>query len=445
MSDPVELAGVIGTWVAVFIALVALLGLLPAYFLYKRSRSANAAAIAAIDDPRHNFVSGIRIFGVVLAQKFKIPDLRTPPKLAALENATLDRMPGERLLGSTKSSTAWVEFAQLIAAVFPGFDVGGQSLLSFKHGEARLPVHKTWLLALGILHRYSARLDHDLPLGIAVDAAAEGGLVQDARFSGLSGYLDYRGIGSRLYPFEDDYAISFEMHHLPTIRESLTGDHLSFLSLALLFRGYVIRDYGILLKGRIASWESRYIIGKVQQVIAMVKSQEIRENFLRVLPGINAKAKRELSLKMTPVPKEIRKDCKPGEVPMSAFLLHGYYRLGYWRSQDENLEIWIMRKDAYFFVLGYLELAPSPYAFLFDVQQDLVVRRILKTNTVGTLLDMATLWWPRLTKEVLTDGVKIKFQKGLEQVSHTDLIEIQWSRRVMQAIVLLDEALSAVF
>lgn len=174
MSDPVELAGVIGTWVAVFLALVALLGLLPAYLLYRRSRSESAAAIAAIDDPRQTFVSGIRIFGVLLAQKFKIPDLRTPPKLASLENATLDKMPSERLLGSTKSGTAWVEFAQIVSAVFPGFELGGKSLLSFEHGEARLPVHKTWLIALDILHRYSARLDHGLPLGAAVDAAADG-------------------------------------------------------------------------------------------------------------------------------------------------------------------------------------------------------------------------------------------------------------------------------
>lgn len=444
MSNPVELAGVIGTWVAVFLALVALLGLLPAYFLYKRSRSVNAAAIAAIDDPRHTFVSGVRIFGVLLAQKFKIPDLRTPPKMAALENATLDKMPSERLLGPTKSGTAWVEFAQIVTAMFPGFELGGKSLLSFEHGEARLPVHKTWLIALGILHRYSARLDHGLPLGAAVDAAGDGGLVQEVRLSGLSGYLDYRDVRSSLSLFEHNYVISFEMHHLPAIRQSLRRDNLSFLSLALLFRGYVIRDRGILLKGRIASWESRSTREDVQQVIARIKSKEIRENFLRVLPGINAKVQREISLEIARVPKEIKKDCQPGEFPMSALLRNGYYRLGYWEKQREDFEIWILKKDAYYFVLGYLEQAPSPYGFLFDIQQDLVVRRMLKTNTVGMLLDMATLWWPRLSKEALTDGVRTKFQKGLEQVSHNDLLAVQWSRRVMQAIVSLDKALSVI-
>ncbi|KAG6365464.1 hypothetical protein INS49_007075 [Diaporthe citri] len=444
MSDPVNLAGVIGTWVAVFLALVALLGLLPAYLLYKRSRSENAAAIAAIDDPRRTFVSGIHVFGVVLAQKFKIPDLRRAPPLSALETATLDNIPSERLLGPTKSGTAWIEFAQLITTVFPGFELGGKSLLSFEHGEARLPVHKTWLIALGILHRYSLRLDHGLPLGATVDAAADGGLVQGARLSGLSGYLDYREVPSSVYRFEGNYEISFEMHRLPTLRDALMRDRLSFLSLALLFRGYVIRDQGVLLKGRIASWVSRSRSGQVQQVIVRVKQKELHENFLRVLPGINAQAQREFNLEIGPVPKHIRKDAQPGELTASVWRRHGYCRLGYWQKQREDFEIWILKKDAYYFVLGYLEQELSPYGFLFDTQQDLVVRRMMKTNTVATLLDLATRWWQKLPEEVLTDALRTKIQTGLEELSHDDLLAVQWSRRVMQAIVSLDDAFSAI-
>lgn len=446
MSNPVELAGVIGTWMAVFLALVALVGLLPAYLLYKRSRSENAVAIAAIDDPRHTFVSGIRIFGVVLAQKFRIPDLREPPQLAALENATLDKIPSEGLLGPVKSGTAWVEFAQLITAVFPGFELGGRSLLSFEHGEAYLPVHKTWLIALGILHRYSLRLDHGLPLGAAVEAAADGGMVQEVRLSGLSGYLDYREVGSSLYRFEENHVISFEMHHLSTVRNALARDRLTFLSLALLFRGYVIRDEGILLKGRIASWRSRSRepTGEAEQVIARVKPNELSENFLRVLPGINAKAKRELSLEIGHIPEGVNKDSQPGEATVSTLLRHGYYRLGYWQKRRENFEVWILKKDAYSFVLGYLEQEPSPYGFLFDVQQDIVVRRMLKTNTIGMLLDLATFWSLGLPEEISTDELRTKILKGLAELSQSDFFAVQWSRRVMQTIFSVDEALSAI-
>lgn len=364
MSDPVDLAGAIGTWVAVFLALVALLGLLPAYLLHKRSRSENAAAIAAIDDPRHIFVSRIRVFGVILAQRVNVPDLRTSPPLSALENATIDKIPEERLTGSTKSATAWIEFAQLITSLFPGCDFGGRSLLSFEHGEARLPVHKTWLLALGILHRYSLRLDRGLPLGAVVD----GGLVWEARLSGLSGYLDYR----KVRPGGDaqvKHVISFEMHHLPTIRNSLMPDNLSFLSLALLFRGYVLGDQGVLLLGRIASGESisRRRRKEVELVTARVSLRKLPRNLLRVLPGIQLQAERELSLEIGPVPKEVEEDCQPGETTVSALRRNGYYRLGYRQKRDIDFEIWILKEDAYYFVIGYLEQKPSPYGFLFDL------------------------------------------------------------------------------
>ncbi|KAK7697564.1 hypothetical protein SLS64_013383 [Diaporthe eres] len=206
------------------------------------------------------------------------------------------------------------------------------------------------------------------------------------------------------------------------------------------FRVYL----GILITERIASWESRSTRGEVDQVIARVKLKELRENFLRVLPGINAHSKREFSLEIGRVPKEIKNDAKPGELTVSVWRRHGYCRLGYWQKQRENFEIWILKKDAYYFVLGYLEQKPSPYGFIFDVQQDLVVRRMLKKNTVETLLDLATLWWLRLPEEVLTDAMRTKIRTGLEEMSHSDLLAVQWSRRVMQAIFSLDEAISAI-
>lgn len=118
--------------------------------------------------------------------------------------------------------------------------------------------------------------------------------------------------------------------------------------------------------------------------------------------------------------------------------------LDIWQKLRENFEIWTLKKDAYCFDLEYLEQEPSPYGFIFNVQQDLVVRRMLKTNTVGTQLDAATLWWLRLLEEVLTYALRTKIRTGLEEMSHSDLLAVQWSRRVMQAIVSLDEALSAI-
>lgn len=441
MSNPFDLAGVIGTWVAVFLALVALLGLLPAYLLYKRSRSENAAAIAAINDPHHTFVSGIRVFGVLLAHKLEIPDLRTPPPLFALECATLDKISNAYQLGHTKSKTAWIEFAQLMTAVFPDLELGGKDLLSIKNGETRLPVHKTWLLALGILHRYSLRLDHGLPLQAAEEADPNGALIPEARLSGLSGYLDYQKQDIRFIEdrYEGGSVVSFRMHDLSTIQDSLVPDHLSFLSLALLFGGRVMRGQGTLLRGRIASQEaqSNFPSRPVQHVIASVKEKVLHEGYLQVLPGINVQAKRELSIEIGSVPVEIEKDRRPEEAIESVWHRNGFRRLG----KRSHLEIWILKKDVLDFSLGYLEQKPSRYGFLFDANLDLVVSEMMRTNAVETILHLASTWCEKVPGEILAGELRSKIQRGLQGLSHNDLVANRWSRRVMQAIVSLDEAL----
>lgn len=67
---------------------------------------------------------------------------------------------------------------------------------------------------------------------------------------------------------------------------------------------------------------------------------------------------------------------------------------------------------------------------------------MLKMNAAGTILKLAEKWWPTLPKEVLTGELRTKIQKGLEQVSDNNLLAMQWSRRIMQSIVSLDEAFS---
>lgn len=57
MSDRLNLASTIGTWVAAFIAIIALVGILPVYLLYHTSRQQKVQALAAIDNPTARFVS----------------------------------------------------------------------------------------------------------------------------------------------------------------------------------------------------------------------------------------------------------------------------------------------------------------------------------------------------------------------------------------------------
>lgn len=189
MSNALDLAGVIGTWVAVSLALVALLTLVPAYVLYKRSRTQVAKALSKVDDPSQRFVSSVFLFGFLLRQTVRVPDLRDPPDLSIFENAKLENRPTADSLGPRKSTTGWVEFAQIITAVFPGIRYGGSDLLDFADERTSLPVHNNWLLALGLLHRYSMRKDYGLPIGTAIEPF-QNSPRDDGLFSGLSGYLN---------------------------------------------------------------------------------------------------------------------------------------------------------------------------------------------------------------------------------------------------------------
>jgi hypothetical protein len=99
MSDPVGLAGTIGTWVAVFIAVVALAGILPAYLLYKKSRTEIVQALALVDDPTHSFISGgIRLQASDSTRKSKCPTslTRRGCKASSLSQTQVDSGPADR-------------------------------------------------------------------------------------------------------------------------------------------------------------------------------------------------------------------------------------------------------------------------------------------------------------------------------------------------------------
>jgi hypothetical protein len=101
MSDPVGLAGTIGTWVAVFLVIVALAGILPAYLLYQKSKTERAQALALVDHPSHTFVTGsVRLPGIRLNQEIKVPDFVNPPRVQSLVS-----QPDPGKLGPRRSTT----------------------------------------------------------------------------------------------------------------------------------------------------------------------------------------------------------------------------------------------------------------------------------------------------------------------------------------------------
>ena len=84
MADGTNLAGVIGTWVAVSLALIALFGVVTPILLIRRARSERHIALSSIDDKSKEYVHpGMKIpFLPAIARTIHVPNLQAPPKLA---------------------------------------------------------------------------------------------------------------------------------------------------------------------------------------------------------------------------------------------------------------------------------------------------------------------------------------------------------------------------
>jgi hypothetical protein len=254
MSDPIGLAGTIGTWVAVFLVLAALAGILPAYLLYKKSRTQRVQALTLVDDPGHTFVSGgVRLPGIRLNQKIKVPDLSSPPRLQSLVS-----LPNPGRLGQRRSTTNCVNFAHVMMATFPSIKIipGKKgSDLAFAGDQSYLRVHRSWILLLGVLHRYAFRPDYGIPLGAATDADMEARGFKSC-LSGLSGML-FRG-GEDYY---EDSPVFFEMHTIPQLQQCLHRETVNIRTLILLFLGYIQMPNGEYLSASIPVQSHSHIAG----------------------------------------------------------------------------------------------------------------------------------------------------------------------------------------
>lgn len=500
MSDTLDLAGVIGTWVAVFLALVALLALLPIYILYKRSRSQVAKALFKVDDPSHRFVSNVFLFGFLLRQTVRVPDLRRPPESSILENKGLENKPTADALGPKKSTTGWVEFAQVITAIFPGVKYGDSSLLDFADERASLPVHNTWLLALGILHRYSMREDYGLPIGAALQAEQDG--ARDVPlFSGLSGYLSILGPSHRRNGRSQAFVaessevwnsvrINFKMHSLASLQKSLRQDSLSFHTLAMLFASLIDGGNDQLFTGIVYSeYQSRdpRFPRVVYLKIMKVTETKFAPGTLTLLPGIVSQATKKFSLVLTDTVVQVSgsshshsgndteledtetndndpNDSDPNKNGPETFEAKDTEQNG--TQQDEIMpndglretieklfrplglykvgpwygaEVWMQSKDAYRFACAYLKQKSSVHGFLYDCRSDFVVWNILSPEDFTSILAMAKTW---LAKMDLATEMHKSIDEAIRNVSEAVITwEDSWSRHAMQAISSLDYAI----
>ncbi|OQV00008.1 hypothetical protein CLAIMM_05567 [Cladophialophora immunda] len=151
MLDKSSLAATIGTWVAVGLALIALIGVVGPYLIIKATRTERHIALEAVHDSGGFISRGTRVSRhTTLFRTVEAPILDSKPKFGPnslhLNTSSLN----------SKSPTSWVRFGLLIRAYGVKYTCGDS--LRIRDETTFLPVHRLWFLVIGLLGRYSCRI-----------------------------------------------------------------------------------------------------------------------------------------------------------------------------------------------------------------------------------------------------------------------------------------------
>ena len=168
MADVLGLTSDIGTWLAILLALIALVGIVGPILVLRRSRSERNQALKAIYNQKTGYVTRSFLFGL---HGINVPYLEEPPTFHTLSRpsrnvATLD----------VSSSSGWINLAALIEFYTPGLTRSNKIHIYGKC--AWLPCHRFWIFAIGLRGRYDDRLDQGrsvgLPSSLRLKIQAEG-------------------------------------------------------------------------------------------------------------------------------------------------------------------------------------------------------------------------------------------------------------------------------
>lgn len=157
MAEPIDIASAIGTWVAVGLAVLALVAIVVPLLVWRASKSARSRAINALDEglaESFGFVDrglwagkNSKIF-----RRVRAPILVGEPRLPVQNPSTKVLVLDRQMRQPSEQSAAWVQFASLLQGYHLSFRAGDN--LDVKSGRAWLPVKKTWILVVGLLGRY---------------------------------------------------------------------------------------------------------------------------------------------------------------------------------------------------------------------------------------------------------------------------------------------------
>ena len=149
-----DLAGVIGTWIGAGVGLIALIGIVGPLLIWRATRTEHFKAVTAVGPDASGFITrGIKLWpNGRLFRRVRAPMIQQRPNFASYNLAwDLSRIP-DRV-----SDAGWIQFGTLLKAYHITFSTG--SRIELQRGKFYLPVHRVWILSIGLLGRYAERED----------------------------------------------------------------------------------------------------------------------------------------------------------------------------------------------------------------------------------------------------------------------------------------------
>ncbi|KPI37738.1 uncharacterized protein AB675_210 [Cyphellophora attinorum] len=148
-----DLAGVIGTWVAAGLAVIALVGIVGPLLVYRASRKERHRAITEVGRNNNSYISpGIPLWpGVRFWQQVRVPRLDKPKAFEDEEWKLFD--PSRAHLSNPGPAPSWVQLGASLQAYGVKYTADGN--LFVNGGRAYLPVHQFYLHLLCIVGRFS--------------------------------------------------------------------------------------------------------------------------------------------------------------------------------------------------------------------------------------------------------------------------------------------------
>lgn len=212
MPGNADLAGVIGTWVAVFLALGALASIITLVFIMRNTGSEHHTAIDTVDAQNNIYV--LKHFKLpgrsYLFLTVKVPLLDEPPDAQKhfLRNDKLSHVLWKR----KRSTTGWVNLINVVEKYATDLKFGNSLII--RNGDTWFSMHHLWLLIVGLRGRYADQKDGGedfqsrpgnlLPIKIAQGDSKWQNISSVRRLSGTTGTLWWkRRLDSSEFPIDE--------------------------------------------------------------------------------------------------------------------------------------------------------------------------------------------------------------------------------------------------